>query len=74
MMNISKCPYCNAEIGLEDFFEVIEKENKKGILKKKIGDFKGERINVGFGFNRVRIWVCPSCDKILGFSESAYKS
>ena len=73
MMNISKCPYCNAEIGLEDFFEVIEKE-KKGILKRRIGAFKGERINVGIGFNRVRIWVCPSCDKILGFSESAYKS
>ena len=73
MMNMSKCPYCNAEIGLEDFFEVIEKE-KKGILKRRIGAFKGERINVGIGFNRVRIWVCPSCDKILGFSESAYKS
>ena len=72
-MNMSKCPYCNVEIGLEDFFEVIEKE-KKGIFKKKIGDFKGERIHVGMGFNRVRMWVCPSCDKILGFSESAYKT
>jgi len=74
MRNMSKCPYCNVEIQLEDFFEVIEKETKKGTIKKRIGDFKGERINVGIGFNRVRIWVCPSCDKILGFSESAYKS
>ena len=65
--NMSKCPYCNAEISLEDFFDVIEKE-KKGIVKKKIGEFKGQRFHVGIGFNKVRMWVCPSCDKILGFS------
>lgn len=74
MMNTSKCPYCDVELGLEDFFEVTEKETKKGTIKKRIGDFKGERIYVGIGFNNVRMWVCPSCDKILGFSESAYKS
>ena len=72
MKNMSKCPYCNVDIKLEDFFDVIEKESKKGLFKKRIGDFKGERIHVGFGFNNVRMWVCPSCDKILGFSESAY--
>ncbi|MBA7551179.1 hypothetical protein ES705_43715 [subsurface metagenome] len=50
---MSKCPYCNVEIHLEDFFDVIEKETKKGTIKKRIGAFKGERIHVGIGFNRV---------------------
>ena len=74
MVIMSKCPYCDVEIHLEDFFEVFEKEDKKGKIKKKMGEFEGERMHVGIGWNRVRIWVCPSCDKILGFSESAYKS
>lgn len=34
-MNMSKCPYCNVEIHLEDFFDVREKETKKGKLKKE---------------------------------------
>jgi len=72
MMNMSKCPYCNVEIHLEDFFDVTEKETKKGTIKKRIGAFKGERLNAGIGFNNVRMWVCPSCDKTLSFSESAY--
>ncbi len=71
---MSKCPYCDAEILLEDFFDVREKETKKGTIKKRIGAFKGEGLNVGVSFNYVRMWVCPSCDKILGFSESAYSS
>jgi len=74
MMNMSKCPYCNVEIHLEDFFDVSEKETKKGKIKKRIGDFKGEKLYVGLSSNNVRMWVCPSCDKILGFSESAYSS
>ena len=74
MINMSKCPYCNAEIHLEDFFEVTEKETKKGTIKKRIGEFKGEKEWVGVARNNVRMWVCPSCDKILGFSESAYDS
>lgn len=32
---MSKCPYCNVEIYLEDFFDGEEKENKKGKMKKK---------------------------------------
>ena len=69
-----KCPYCNIEIHLEDFFDVIEKETKKGTIRKRIGDFKGELLYVGLSRNDVRMWVCPSCDKILGFSEHAYDS
>jgi len=59
-----KCPYCNVEIHLEDFFDG----------KTKNRNFKGQRSMVGNHFNWVRMWVCPSCDKILGFSESAYAS
>ena len=62
MINIPKCPYCNIEIHLEDFFD--------GNTKNK--NFKGQRFHVGRVFNNVRMWVCPSCDKILGFSESAH--
>ena len=44
MINMPKCPYCNIEIHLEDFFVVREKETKKGKIRKSIGDFKGEKI------------------------------
>ncbi len=45
---MSKSPYCDTEIHIEDFFEVTEKENKKGKVKKRIGKFKGEEILTGF--------------------------
>lgn len=64
---MSKCPYCDAEIHIEDFFEVSEKQTKKGKIKKRIGKFKGEHLSTGF--NYLKMFVCPSCDKILGFSE-----
>lgn len=68
---MSKCPYCNKEIHLEDFFIVTKKETKKGKIKTKILDFKGEYFRIGLiGFrNYVRMWACPLCDTILGFSE-----
>jgi len=62
------CPYCNYEIHIEDFFHIFKKETKKGKIKVKIGDFKGEVHSLTFR-NRVRIWACPKCDKVLGFSE-----
>lgn len=73
---MSKCPYCNYELHLEDFFHVTTTETKKGKIKKKIGDFKGEQIkkNILAGVTGIsRIWVCPSCDKILNITEFAYK-
>ena len=64
---MSKCPYCKVDLHIEDFFEVLEKETKKGKLKTKIKEFKGESIEIyrqGF-----KMWACPGCDTILGFSE-----
>ncbi len=43
-----KCPYCDTEIQIEDFFEVTEKETKKGKVKKRIGKFKCEEISTVF--------------------------
>ncbi len=36
-----KYPYCDAEIHLEDYFEVSEKQ-KKIKIKNRIGKFKGK--------------------------------
>ena len=66
---MSKCPYCNVEIHLEDFFDVIEKETKKGTIKKRIGAFKGERINVGIVFQNLLIKVNSSISKIFYFNN-----
>ena len=64
---MSKCPYCQKDLTIEDFFEVITKETKKGIIKTKIGGFKGASYkSIGYG---VKMWACPGCDTILGFSE-----
>ncbi|MHA1105895.1 MAG: hypothetical protein ACTSPN_09295 [Promethearchaeota archaeon] len=63
-----KCPFCEVEIHIQDFFEVYEKESKKGKVKTRVGNFKGETINPTMR-NYMKMWFCPSCDKILGFSE-----
>ncbi|NVM37439.1 MAG: hypothetical protein HWN81_17720 [Candidatus Lokiarchaeota archaeon] len=66
---MSKCPYCKEDFHLEDFFEVVTKETKKGKIRTNFRDFKGEVYGVrGYG---VKMWACPSCDTILGFSEVA---
>lgn len=70
---MSKCPFCEADIFLEEFFHTTVKETKKGKIKKKTGEFKGETMHVGFK-NYVKMWTCPSCDKILGFSEYKWDS
>ena len=72
---MSKCPYCSKDLHLEDFFETKTKETKKGKIKTKIGNFKGEEIEKSVGPGRTgvsRIWVCPSCDKILSITEFSY--
>lgn len=69
---MSKCPYCKVNLHLEDFFEVLEKETKKGKLKTKLGKFKGESSDKrGEGY---KMWACPGCDTILGFSEYTWSS
>lgn len=62
--SIKACPYCKSVVHLEDFFENIKyyKGNKDRVTK---ADFKGERIGY------TRMWACPSCDTILGFSQFA---
>jgi hypothetical protein len=70
-----KCPYCSKELHIEDFFVVKQKETKKGKIKTRIEEFKGESvIPLEFGARRCRMWACPSCDAILGFTEFGYHS
>jgi hypothetical protein len=63
-----KCPYCKVGIHLDGFFDVVLKETINGKIIKELGEFKGEQLNIGLN-NKVRMWCCPSCDRILGFSE-----
>jgi len=68
-----KCPYCNNEHVLEDFFSISTKETKKGKIKTRIEGFHGQELHIGFR-NSVKMWTCPSCDTILGFSEYMWDS
>jgi len=62
---MGKCPYCSKELHLKDFFENATEKIKKGELRVKIsGPFRGELNDYG----NLRMWVCPWCDAILGFS------
>lgn len=65
-----KCPYCKKDLIIEDFFEVLTKETRKGKIKAKVKDFRGESFEKGW--SGYKMWVCPSCDSILGFSEFRY--
>jgi hypothetical protein len=70
---MGKCPYCSAELHIEDFFIVEKKETKKGKIKTRIREFKGEGIiPQGLGWGGCRMWACPSCEAILGFTEFRY--
>lgn len=72
---MSKCPYCDYEFHIEDFFHITTKETKKGKIRKNVGDFKGEEIekSVFVGSTGVsRIWACPSCEKVLTITDFAY--
>ncbi|TKJ22764.1 MAG: hypothetical protein CEE43_05925 [Promethearchaeota archaeon Loki_b32] len=71
---MSKCPYCKSEVSLEDFFHHSSKITKKGKPKIKLGEFKGVQMKQWLGKTKsvlvyVRMWACPLCDTILGFSE-----
>jgi len=65
---MGKCPYCDKDLCLEDFFEFEVKESKKGKIKKQLTGLKGDFISLG-ARHGAKMWVCPACDKILGFSE-----
>jgi len=67
---MGKCPYCSKELHIEDFFVVKQRETKKGKIKTKVGEFKGESIEPPrLGVGDIKMWACPSCDAILGFTE-----
>ena len=61
---MAKCSKCNTEIHLEDFFKVKDVPS----LERKIYSFIGEVIQVSDRHN-VKMWSCPSCETVLGFSE-----
>lgn len=63
MHPMPKCPYCKSEVHIEDFFDNIAYSMGKNAIKR--ANFKGESIVYQF---RYRMWVCPSCDTILGFT------
>ena len=67
-----KCPYCKKELYIEDFFDVQTRETKKGKIKTKIRGFRGEILERGW--HSLKMWACPSCDSIMGFSEYRYSS
>ena len=58
-----KCPYCKSEVHIEDFFDNIT-YRKDNTIKR--AEFKGESL-ISFAY---RMWVCPSCDTILGFTHA----
>ncbi|HDZ18456.1 MAG TPA: hypothetical protein ENH75_09210 [archaeon] len=63
---MSKCPYCGTDLHLEDFFENSKRETKRGNIQVIWGEFKGESLPQ---WPYSKIWACPSCNTILGFSK-----
>ncbi len=55
------CPYCEKELHLSDFYTT--RLDKKG--RKRARAFKGEF------YGSQKLWHCPFCGKILGFSDWA---
>jgi len=62
---MGKCPYCAKELHLKDFYETKTKKTKTGEIKTRVGKFTGETERR----TSTKMWVCPSCDTILGFTE-----
>jgi len=72
---MGKCPYCSKELHIEDFFIIKQRETKRGKIKTTAKEFKGESIEPpGFGAVSCKMWACPSCDAILGFTEVGWDS
>ena len=61
-----RCPYCDSEVSINDFF--AEKEFP---IIGKTAVFSSSKIHIGYK-NYVKMWVCPHCDRILGFSENKW--
>lgn len=59
-----KCPYCKSELHIEDFFDDIVYKGGQTAVRR--ANFKGESLVYQ---HRHRMWSCPYCDTILGFSS-----
>ena len=66
-----KCPYCKNKLEIEDFFTISTWETKRGKIKHRIESFNGQELEIGYK-NEVKMWACPFCDTIIGFSEHKY--
>lgn len=64
---MGKCPYCDASLHIKDFF----KPDAIGLIHSSY-ESKQECIDTE-SYGKATMWVCPKCDKILGFSERGYK-
>ncbi len=70
---MGKCPYCKKEVHLKDFFQNIE----TGTFKYPSYDFSGEEFSPGLTEKQfknkriflIKMFTCPHCDTILGFSN-----
>jgi len=60
---MGKCPYCDANLHIKDFFQ----PNPVGVLHTSY-ETNQEKIDTQ-RYGTATMWVCPNCDKILGFSE-----
>ncbi|MHA1728160.1 MAG: hypothetical protein ACTSWY_05460 [Promethearchaeota archaeon] len=71
--SMGKCPYCKKEIHLKEFFNNIEMHR----FKAPSYDFSGEEFFPGMaeektpmrGTYMIKMFSCPYCDTILGFSS-----
>ena len=72
---MGKCPYCSKELHIEDFFVIEQRETKRGKIKTRVQEFKGESIVPSdWGAQGCKMWACPSCDAILGFTEFGWRT
>ena len=64
------CPYCEEEIDIEDFYYEMEEviHGKKKDKVKKVEMFSGQVYELRHNHS-LRMYNCPKCKKILGFSE-----
>ncbi|QEE14438.1 hypothetical protein DSAG12_00251 [Promethearchaeum syntrophicum] len=60
---MARCPYCDAQVDFEMFFTT-----KNIPIIGKAHAFNGPKMHLGYK-NYAKMWVCPHCDRILGFSE-----
>ncbi len=62
---MGKCPYCGATLHLKDFFA----KEPQGFAHVSFMCTQESIQSQDYG--TAHMWVCPKCDKILGFSERA---